>query len=126
MSSLSTSSRTGKPKQLLFSVTANDCDFETFCTGGNGGQHRNAKQNGVRCRHRASGAVAEHRDGRDQRKNKEAAFEKMANTPEFLSWHKKEIARRLSKPTEKSIDQILDELLVDGNIKIEYYDPDAN
>ena len=46
-----------KEKTLLFSVTAADCDFETFCTGGNGGQHRNAKQNGVRVRHRASGAV---------------------------------------------------------------------
>jgi protein subunit release factor A len=53
-------------KQLLFSLTANDFEFQTFCTGGKGGQHRNAKQNGVRCLHPASGAVAEHRDGREQ------------------------------------------------------------
>jgi protein subunit release factor B len=55
-----------KEKQLLFSLTAKDFEFTTFCTGGAGGQHRNAKQNGVRCFHPASGAVAEHRDGREQ------------------------------------------------------------
>ena len=53
-------------KQLLFSLTAKDFEFQTFCTGGKGGQHRNAKQNGVRCTHPDSGAVAEHRDGREQ------------------------------------------------------------
>jgi len=54
------------PKQLLFSLTAKDFEFQTFCTGGKGGQHRNAKQNGVRCIHPPSNAVGEHRDGREQ------------------------------------------------------------
>jgi peptide chain release factor 2 len=53
-------------KVLLFSVTKNDFEIQTFCTGGKGGQRRNAKQNGVRLIHLASGARAEHRDGRDQ------------------------------------------------------------
>lgn len=53
-------------KHLLFSLTKKDFEVSTFCTGGKGGQHRNAKQNGVRILHPASGAVAEHRDGRDQ------------------------------------------------------------
>ena len=53
-------------KELLFSLTAKDFEFQTFCTGGKGGQHRNAKQNGVRCLHRESGARGEHRDGREQ------------------------------------------------------------
>jgi protein subunit release factor B len=87
-------------RQLLFSLTANDFEFQTFCTGGAGGQHRNAKQNGVRCIHTASGARAEHRDGRDQRKNKEAAFKKCAETKEFIAWHKAEVARRLGNNTE--------------------------
>jgi protein subunit release factor B len=43
-------------KELLFSLTANDFEFQTFCTGGPGGQHKNAKQNGVRCIHPPSGA----------------------------------------------------------------------
>ena len=53
-------------KVLLFSLTKKDFEIQTFCTGGKGGQHRNAKQNGVRIIHIASGARAEHRDGRDQ------------------------------------------------------------
>jgi protein subunit release factor A len=105
-------------KTLLFSVTAKDCDFETFCTGGNGGQHRNAKQNGVRVHHRASGAVAEHRDGRDQRKNKEAAFAKLAETKLFKTWHKNEVARRLGGPT---IDDVVDAQMAPENLKVEVY-----
>lgn len=107
----------------MFSVTAKDCVFETFCTGGNGGQHRNAKKNGVRCRHIASGAVAEHRDGRDQRKNKEASFEKMAGTKIFKQWHKAEVARRLGQKPEidrEEIMAIVDRQLEKANIKIDY------
>lgn len=82
-------------RRLLFSVTAKDFDVQTFCTGGNGGQHRNAKRNGVRIIHRASGARAEHRDGRDQAKNRAAAFEKLLRTPEWTAWHRLEIARHV-------------------------------
>jgi protein subunit release factor A len=105
-------------KQLLFSLTAKDFEFQTFCTGGNGGQHRNAKQNGVRCIHPASGAVAEHRDGRDQRKNKELAFEKCCKTPKFMSWHRNEVMRRLGmlKDIENRVDKMMDL----SNLKIEY------
>lgn len=81
--------------KLLFSLTRRDFEVQTFCTGGNGGQHRNAKQNGVRIIHTASGAVAEHRDGRDQAKNKAEAFRKLAETPAFKAWHTAEVARRL-------------------------------
>jgi peptide chain release factor 2 len=55
-----------KEKTLLFSLTKKDFEVQTFCTGGPGGQHKNAKRNGVRIIHPASGARAEHRDGRDQ------------------------------------------------------------
>jgi protein subunit release factor B len=81
-------------KKLLFSLQAKDFEVQTFCTSGNGGQHRNAKQNGVRVIHPASGARAEHRDGRDQGKNREAAFNKLVKTPIFVAWHKMEVARR--------------------------------
>jgi protein subunit release factor B len=105
-------------KQLLFSLTAKDFEFQTFCTGGNGGQHRNAKQNGVRCIHTASGARAEHRDGRDQRKNKEEAFRKCAETPVFKAWHRVETLRRLG--TLKDIDRVVDEAMAESNLRIEY------
>lgn len=106
-----------QPKKLLFSLTAKDFEFQTFCTGGNGGQHRNAKQNGVRCIHKASGARAEHRDGRDQRKNKEAAFRKCVETEVFKKWHKAEVARRLSN--HKEIERKVDEMMTEKNLKVE-------
>ncbi len=121
-----------KQKTLLFSVTAKDCDFETFCTGGNGGQHRNAKKNGVRCRHRASGAVAEHRDGRDQRKNKEAAFAKMAETKEFKKWHRAQVAKCIGEDLldaiklKENVERVVTAQMAQRNLKVETYDPDIH
>ena len=89
-----------KERRLLFSVTANDFDVQTFCTGGNGGQHRNAKRNGVRIIHRESGARAEHRDGRDQGANKRQAFEKLVQTSRWLAWHRLEVAKRIGVVNE--------------------------
>jgi protein subunit release factor A len=103
--------------KLLFSLTAKDFEFQTFCTGGNGGGHRNAKQNGVRCIHTASGARAEHRDGRDQFRNRQEAFRKCAETPEFKAWHRVETMRRLG--TLKDIDRAVDAAMSPSNLKIE-------
>jgi protein subunit release factor A len=108
-------------KQLLFSLTKKDFEFQTFCTGGAGGQHRNAKQNGVRCIHKESGARAEHRDGRDQRKNKEAAFVKCCETKEFKVWHKMEVARRLGQLED--LNKKVEGMLNEESIKTEYYEP---
>src|ERR1700739_1335653 len=107
-----------KEMKLLFSLTRKDFVFEPFCTGGKGGQHRNARQNGVRCIHPPSGARAEHRDGRDQFKNKQAAFEKCVNTPAFKAWHKVEVARRLGQ--EVDIESRVDAMMKSENLKIEY------
>jgi peptide chain release factor 2 len=107
-----------KAKTLLFSLTKNDFVVQTFCTGGNGGQHRNAKQNGVRIIHIASGARAEHRDGRDQATNKKKAFIKMAETPVFKAWHRMEVARRLGQL--ENIERNVDAAMEDKNIKVEY------
>jgi protein subunit release factor B len=103
-------------KQLLFSVTIRDCVVDTFCTGGNGGQHRNATKNGVRVTHPPSGAVGEHRDGRDQPLNKRAAFRKMAESQRFKAWHRIETARRLG---QKSVDQLVDEAMAPHLVKVE-------
>jgi protein subunit release factor A len=107
-----------KGKQLLFRLTSADFEFQTFCTGGAGGQHRNAKQNGVRCIHTASGSRAEHRDGRDQFRNKQEAFRKCAETPEFKAWHRTEVARRLGQL--KGIDERVDQMMDEANLKIEF------
>ncbi len=104
-------------KKPLFSVTAKDFDVDTFCTGGNGGQHRNAKQNGVRIRHRASGAVAEHRDGRDQPRNREAAFRKLLLTPEWKAWHAGEVARRLG--IVAMVEKLVEEQMRPDRLRVE-------
>src|SRR5208282_883159 len=96
-----------REKKLLFSLTKKDFVIQTFCTGGPGGQHKNAKQNGVRVIHPASGARAEHRDGRDQGKNRAAAFEKLVASETFKAWHRTEVARRLGllKDIESTVDE---------------------
>lgn len=109
-----------KIKKLLFSVTIKDCDVDTFTTGGKGGQHRNAKQNGVRITHRASGAVGEHRDGRDQYRNKQDAFRKMAESETFRTWHIMEVARRTG--LLEQINEEVEKSMAAHNLKVEYYD----
>lgn len=80
--------------ELLFSVTASDCRFDYFRGTGKGGQKRNKTSSGVRCTHIASGAVGVSDDTRSQHQNKPIAFRRMAESPEFKSWHKLEVARR--------------------------------
>lgn len=110
-------------KQLLFSLTKKDFEFEFFCTGGPGGQHKNAKKNGVRVRHPASGAVAEHRDGRDQFLNKRLAFEKLAHLPVFEKWLKIEVSRRLGTAVDVEALAMaeVDRQMRPENLRIEEY-----
>jgi protein subunit release factor A len=111
-------------KKLLFSLTAKDFEFQTFCTGGKGGQHRNAKQNGVRCIHHPSGAVAEHRDGRDQFRNKQEAFRKCCESVEFKAWHRVETLRRTGEL--RAIEDRVDKMMSPENLQIEYIGEAAN
>jgi peptide chain release factor 2 len=108
-----------KEMKLLFSLTKKDFLVQTFCTGGPGGQHKNAKQNGVRIIHVASGARAEHRDGRDQAQNKKKAFEKLAKNDVFLKWHRAEVARRLGQLAD--INHRVDEQMKPHNLRVEEY-----
>jgi hypothetical protein len=41
-----------KDKKLLFSVTMNDCDVQTFTVKGNGGSGKDTSQTGIRIVHR--------------------------------------------------------------------------
>jgi protein subunit release factor B len=109
-------------KKLLFSITAKDFRWDTFRSGGKGGQNQNKVESGVRCVHIASGAVGEARDSRHQIQNRRAAFDRCINKDEFRNWHKAECARRLNQPkvkTEKEIQTYLDEQMRPENLKIE-------
>lgn len=107
--------------KLLFSLGPKDFDVDTFCTGGAGGQHRNAKRNGVRITHRASGAVAEHRDGRDQGRNRAEAFRKLVETKTFKNWHRAEVARRLG--LEAKAREAVEMSMEPGNLRFEVLGP---
>ena len=106
-------------KTLLFSVSKDDCEWQTFRAGGKGGQNQNKVESGVRCIHKASGARGEARDSRDQLQNRRAAFRRMAETKEFKAWHKLQVAKRLGKDT-RTIDEIVDELMSEYYLDIAY------
>lgn len=77
-----------RKKTKMFSVTAADCDWDVFRGSGNGGQKKQKTSSGVRCTHRASGAVGKATDSREQSENRKTAFVRMAETLEFKVWAK--------------------------------------
>ena len=83
-----------KKRELLFSVTKDDCDWSYTKGTGAGGQARNKTSSAVHCRHRASGAKGYSESSRSQLDNRRDAFVKMCNTDEFKRWHKLETLRR--------------------------------
>ncbi len=104
-------------KELLFSVTAADCDWQYLRGTGPGGQKRNKTESKVRCVHRASGAVGESDLTRSQHENKRIAFVKMANTNEFKLWHKLETARRMGD--QLTLEEKVDKAVNYANLKVE-------
>jgi len=105
-------------KELLFSITKEDFDWQTFRSGGPGGQNQNKVSSGVRCIHRVSGARGESRQFRDQIQNKKYAFAHCVETPEFKAWMKLEIAKRTGslEKVENKVGKMMDPKY----LKIEY------
>lgn len=114
-----TKMRSQSTKTLLFSVTRDDCDWQTFTVGGHGGAGKDTSNSGVRCVHRASGATGVGQDHRQQSKNRQDAFRRMTESATFKAWHKLESARRLGKLPKKSVDEIVEEMMHPSNLKIE-------
>lgn len=121
-------------KKLLFSITRNDFEMQTFCTGGKGGQKQNSTNSGVRLIHKASGARGEGREERHQHMNKERAFLRLVETKEFKAWHKIECARRMGQRVEAPetkeeilarVDAMIASGIQDGSIRIEEF-PDGS
>ena len=107
------------PKKLLFSVSIKDCRVDTFRSGGKGGQNQNKVNSGVRIVHKASGAVGEARDSRDQLTNKRNAWKRMLETKEFKTWHRITTAELI---TGKSVDDLVEEAMQPEQLKIEVKD----
>jgi protein subunit release factor B len=103
--------------ELLFSVTASDCQFDYFRGSGKGGQKRNKTSSGVRCTHIESGAVGVSDETRSQHQNKQIAFNKMSQTEEFKRWHKKKVAQVTG--LQQQIEDAVDKAMAPINISIE-------
>lgn len=107
-------------KEILFSVTAADCEWSYTRGTGAGGQKRNKTSSAVHCHHRPSGAHAYSEASRSQLDNKRDAFVKMANTQEFKDWHRKEVlirsgrAREIEEYLEQELRKVRIEIRRDG------------
>lgn len=110
----------GRGRELLFSVTKDDFELQTFRAGGKGGQAQNKKSTGVRLIHKASGARGEARDQRSFDQNRKNAFLRLVETKEFKIWHKIETARRLGQ--YEAIDRYILNALKPENLLIEIRD----
>lgn len=107
-------------RELLFSVTKDDFELQTFRAGGKGGQGQNKRSTGVRLIHKDSGARGEARDQRSFDQNRKNAFLRLIETPTFKTWHKIETARRLGRAGE--IDQIVKNAMEPQHLMIEVRD----
>lgn len=114
-------------RELLFSVTKDDFELQTFRAGGKGGQGQNKRSTGVRLIHKASGARGEARDERSFDQNRKNAFLRLVASKEFKAWHKLETAKRLWDHGEirrqgSMLDHYVQTALEPQNLKIEVKD----
>lgn len=115
-------------KELLFSVTKDDCRWDYYRSSGPGGQHRNKTSSAVRCTHKASGAVGECTEHRSQHQNKPIAFERMTKTKVFKDWHKMEVSRRTGTLDEmlRKVEQQMKQIKVEVKEDKKWKEVDKN
>lgn len=107
-------------KQLVLSVTRNDCKWTTFKVGGAGGQHRDKTDAGVRCYHEPSKASGEASDSRSQWSNRRRAFRRMAESKEFRRWIYIQTATKTL--SEQEIERKVEEDMQAKNLLVEIGD----
>lgn len=105
-------------REKLFSVTLDDCEVQTFRSGGKGGQNQNKRDTGVRIIHHPSGARGESREERSQLQNKKTAFRRMVDDPKFRFWVSVQTGRI------ESDELWLEKQMEPKNIKTEVRGPD--
>lgn len=114
--------RESRASAPAFSVTLDDCEVQTFRSGGKGGQNQNKRDTGVRIIHHASGARGEARDERSQLQNKKAAFRRMVEDPKFRVWTKRMLFHAGESPEQRvEKDLASKNLLVEGRTDGEWH-----
>lgn len=107
-------------RQKILSVSIADCRVECIAsTGGAGGQNKNRRHTAVRITHPPSGAVGFSADERDQLRNKQVAWGRLARSKDFQNWQRVRIAEILS---EETVDQKVDKDMNPRNIRVEVKD----
>ncbi len=109
-------------RQLLFSVTRNDCVWSYTKGTGAGGQKRNKTSSAVHCWHPPSDARGYSEASRSQHENKSDAFVKMCGTKEFKDWHRREVWRRLG--VLEQIDRAVEQGMRPEHLRLEVKDAD--
>lgn len=105
---------------LLFSITAKDCDWSYTRGSGNGGQKKNKTSSAVHCIHRPSGAHGYSEASRSQADNKRDAFQKMFETDKFQKWIHLEFMKRtgelleIERSVERELLKTKIEIKIDG------------
>jgi protein subunit release factor B len=115
-------------KKLLFSVTANDCEWSYTKGTGAGGQKRNKTSSAVHCTHRPSGAHGYSEASRSQLDNKREAFRKMAESKEFKTWHQLETSRRTGvlAEIERTVEREMKKVRVETRSEDKWIEWDGN
>jgi protein subunit release factor B len=103
-------------KELLFSITKKDLNITFFSGTGAGGQYRNKHQNCVRIIHSESGAIATGQSSRDRQSNIKEALQGLVKNAKFRLWHNRKIQEVITK---KTLDDIVDDLMIEENLKVE-------
>ena len=108
-------------KQKLFSVTRDDFEWSYFRGTGAGGQKKNKTSSACRCVHPPSGAVGSSQEDRQQHKNRQIAFNKCVQSPQFQNWLKMTTAAMMAG--HASIERQVDAAMKEENIRVEYFTP---
>lgn len=89
-------------KRKVLSVTAADCELQTFRCGGKGGQNVNKVESGARYIHHPSGARGESREERSQWQNRKIAWRRMAESKEFQLWLRRTLGQDAAREAEEA------------------------